>query len=59
MAAKQPTLGEGDTISMQGEVTIVHDDGRVTVWLHGYDYPITVRAEHISLVAKAKGGRRN
>ena len=30
-------LSEGDTtIAMQGEVTPVHDDGTVTVWLHGY-----------------------
>ena len=28
MAAK---LSEGDTIAMQGEVTMVHDDGSVTV----------------------------
>jgi hypothetical protein len=27
-------LSEGDTIAMQGEVSLVHDDGRVTVWLH-------------------------
>ena len=31
-----PKLSEGDTISMTGEVTIVHDDGKGTVqpaWL--------------------------
>ena len=33
-------LSEGDTITMQGEVTMVHDDGSVTVLLHGYDVPI-------------------
>ena len=26
-------LGEGDTIGLTGEVTIVHDDGKATVWL--------------------------
>jgi hypothetical protein len=31
MAAK---LSEGDTIAMQGEVTHVHDDGKVTVRTH-------------------------
>jgi hypothetical protein len=57
MAAK---LSEGDTISMTGEVTIVHDDGKVTVRLHGYDVPVTTRSEHLSLVAKRKAapGRR-
>ena len=38
MAAK---LAEGDTITRQGEVTMVHDDGSVTVRLHGYGVPIT------------------
>ena len=36
MAAK---LWEGDTVAMQGEVTIVHDDGSVTVRLLGYSVP--------------------
>ena len=53
-------LSEGDTISMTGEVTLVHDDGTVTVRLHGYDVPLTTRGEHLSLVAKKKAepGRR-
>ncbi len=38
MAAK---LSEGDTIAMHGEVTAVHGDGTVTVWLHGYSVPLT------------------
>ena len=52
-------LREGD-ISMQGEITHVHDNGTVTVRLHGFDYPLTVRAEHPSLIAKRKpeSGRR-
>ena len=43
---------------MRGEVTMLHDDGSVTVWLHGYGVPIT--GEHLSLVAKkrAEPGRR-
>jgi hypothetical protein len=45
------TLGS-DTVGTAGEVSIVHGDGRVTVRLQGYDYPITVRAEHLSLTAK-------
>ena len=44
MAAK---LSEGDTITMTGEVTLVHDDGTVTVRLHGYDVPVTTRGEHL------------
>jgi hypothetical protein len=51
MAAK---LSEGDTIAMQGEVTMVHDNGTVTVRLHGYGVPITTTSEHLSLVAKKK-----
>ena len=30
-----PKLVEGDTVAMQGEVTLVHDDATVTVRLHG------------------------
>ena len=46
--------------AMQGEVTIIHDDGSVTVRLHGYGMPITTSGEHLSLVAKtrAEPGRR-
>ena len=51
MAAK---LSEGDTIAMQGEVTLVHEDGSVTVRLHGYSVPITTTGEHLSLVAKKR-----
>ena len=51
MAAKQ---SEGDTISMMGEFTLVHDDGQVTVRLHGFGTPITTTGEHLSLVAKRK-----
>ena len=36
-------LSEGDTISVTGEVTLVHGDGTVTVRLHGYDVPLTTR----------------
>ena len=35
----------GDTISMTGEVTMIHCDGHVTVRLHGYDMPITSRTK--------------
>ena len=45
------------TVGMTGEVTIIHDDGRVTLRLHGYDTPVTVRAEHSSLIAKQKPDR--
>ena len=40
-------LSEGDTIIMQGEVTMVHDDGSVTVRLQGYGVPITTTGEHL------------
>ena len=55
MAAK---LAEGDTIATQGEVTMVHDDGTVTVWPHGYGVPITTGGEYLSLVVKKTGPRR-
>ena len=53
-------FGVGDSISMLGEITHVHDDGRITVRLIGYGVPITTRGEHLSLVAKKKAepGRR-
>ena len=35
-------LAVGDTISMRDEVSIMQDDGRVTVWLHGLGVPVTV-----------------
>ena len=53
MAAK---LSEGDTITMTGEVTLVHDDGTVTVRLHGYDVPVTTRGEHLELDREEEGG---
>ncbi len=45
-------LGQGDTVGLTGEVSIVHDDGKVTLRLKGFDIPITIRAEHLSLIAK-------
>jgi hypothetical protein len=38
-------LSEGDSIAMRGEVTMLHDDGSVTVWLHDYGVPITRTSE--------------
>jgi hypothetical protein len=57
MAAK---LSEGDTVGLQGEVTLVHDDGTVTVRVHGFGTPLTIGSEHLSLVAKRRPepGRR-
>ena len=44
---------------MTGEVTR-HDDGAVTVRLHGFGTPITTSGEHLALVVKRKAepGRR-
>ena len=39
IAMAMAKLSEGYTISMTGEVTLVHDDGTVTVRLHGYEVP--------------------
>lgn len=50
--ANVTTLGAGDTVNLTGEVTITHDDGKATVWVKGLDYPITLRAEHLALIAK-------
>jgi len=59
MAAK---FNEGDEISMWGTVSIVHDEEygrrRVTVWLRGYDIPITVSDESLDLVARAEKPKR-
>jgi hypothetical protein len=51
-------LSEGDTVGLTGEVTIVHDNRTVTVRVHGYGTPVTVGAEHLSLIAKRKAERR-
>ncbi|WP_287364049.1 hypothetical protein [Mesorhizobium sp.] len=45
-----------------GEVTLVHDDGTVTVRLHGYDVPVTTRGERLAEIpdlstASALGNR--
>jgi hypothetical protein len=50
-------LQEGDSISMQGEVSRIHEDGRVTVWLNGYGLPLTTPSKHICLVAKKRKGK--
>ena len=55
MATANSKLTEGDTFGLTGEVTMVHDDGTVTISLHGYVYPLTLRGEHLSLIAKSKG----
>jgi hypothetical protein len=47
-----PGLQPNDTIAMQGEVSRINDNGTGTVRLHGFDYPLTTRAEHLNLVAK-------
>ena len=52
MATKQPPLSGGDTVSIEGEIMSIGDDGTVSVWLHGYGAPITIHAERVSLVAK-------
>ena len=52
MASK---LSENDTISMTGEVTLIHDDGTVTMRLHAYSLPITTTGEHLRPVARHKG----
>ncbi len=31
---------------------LTHDDGKVTIRVQGYEYPLTIRAEHLSLIAK-------
>ena len=56
-------LSEGDTIAMQGEVTMIHDDGRVTVRLHAYsevtmvhdDGSVTVRLHGYSVPITTTG----
>ena len=50
-------LREGDTIAIQGEVTMVHHYGCVTAWLHGYSVPVTTRGEHLNLIARRRGSR--
>ena len=50
-------VGKGNQHLLVLPAHAVHDDGKVTIWLKGYDYPITIRAEHLSLVAKRTSKR--
>ena len=49
---------EGDGVALQGAVTLVHDDGHITVRVLGYDFAITLRAEHVNLTARYKAAKR-
>ena len=50
------TLNEGDIVGLTAEITRVHANGIVTIWLKGYGYPLAVRVEHLSLIAKKGKG---
>ena len=54
MAARRSNseLEEGDSVGLTADVTRVHADGQVTVRVHGYGYPVTLRAEHLSLITR-------
>ena len=56
--AAKPKLNKGDRVTLTGEVSKLHDDGRVTVRLVGFDDPITTRPEHLSLTSKYKAPKR-
>src|SRR5262245_33859213 len=45
-----PKLFAGDTVGMRGEITLISDDGTITVGLVGYDVPVTTRPEHLELI---------
>ena len=45
-------LSEGDRVVLSAEVAVIHVDGSVTLRLDGYDYPVTTRAEFLTLIAK-------
>jgi preprotein translocase subunit YajC len=48
-----PNINEGDTVVLRGTVTIINCDF-ITVKIPGYGYPITVRADFVAGVEKAK-----
>jgi hypothetical protein len=50
-AKSKSALKVGDSVGMTGEVTIVHDDGSVTVRVLGIGSPVTIGTEHLSLIA--------
>ena len=52
-------FAEGDSVALQGEIAHVHDNGTVTIRVHGFDYPLTIRSEHVSLVAKTRTPKRS
>lgn len=50
------TLIESDIVGLTAEITRVHANGIVTIWLKGYECPLAVRVEHLSLIAKKGRG---
>jgi hypothetical protein len=48
----------GDKVGVVGEITRLNGDGTVTIRLTGYSAPLTLGAQHLSLVAKYRPPKR-
>ncbi|HET9533935.1 MAG: hypothetical protein ABWY13_05300 [Mesorhizobium sp.] len=53
----QTKISEGDRVTLRGEVTHVHDDGTITVWLPAHATPITIRADAVDSIEKRRPDR--
>jgi hypothetical protein len=51
-------IGDLLSIGISGEVTIIHNDGSVTVRLNGYDFPVTTRTEFSPALGTLGFGKR-
>lgn len=54
-------VSEGDRIKIEGQVSKVWPDGRVSIWLRSLDYPITVHPDVLAEITpgpKEKPQRR-
>ncbi len=48
MRKPKNAIEEGDEVVLKGRVSRIDDEGEfVTVQLHGYDYPVTVRVKWV------------
>jgi hypothetical protein len=47
-------ISPGDTVKIEGRVSKIWPDGRISVWLRSLDYPVTVREDAISDVSPGK-----
>ncbi|MDX0141059.1 hypothetical protein [Sinorhizobium meliloti] len=58
MATKNKAVEVGDEVIIRGRVSRVNEDGTVSFWLPGYEYPITVLPGAFEQIIKAPRERK-